>query len=112
MQQLPDKIRRPILYVLLFVALAGSSILWSPACTELTVKDVETGLLRPATLEEAAGLITEGADIAKAALVATGHPEWYGLLDVAMRLAVFIYAIRFGKPLKPTPQASSTEGAA
>lgn len=110
MQLVPDKARRPVLYGLLTVALVGSGSLVVPNCTEIQVKDLETGLLRPATPEEAAQVITEAGEVAKLALTATGHPEWYPFADIGVRLAVLIYAIRFGQPIKPKPGAPPTEG--
>ena len=95
---------------MLILALVGASPFLTGSCTELMVKDLETGLVRPATPEEAAQFITEGGEIAKVALAATGHVEWYPFIDIAVRLAVLVYAIRFGRPPKSEPQASPTEG--
>lgn len=110
MQIIPEKLRRPALYTLLAVALVGSSAFLSGSCDEIQVRDLESGLLRPATPEEAAVWFTEGGQIAKTALVASGHPEWYPFADIAVRIAILIYAIRFGQPLVPKPQASPTKG--
>jgi len=112
MQLSAENLRRPGLYVLLVVALVGSSPFLGGSCDELQIRNQETGILRPATPEEATQIIMEGGEIAKTALTATGHPEWWPFADVAVRIAVLIYAIRFGRPLTPQAQASPTKGSA
>lgn len=112
MQNLVNRYRRPLHTVLLLAAVIGFSPFFGGSCQEILVRDVETGQLRPATPEEAAKVFTESGQIAKAALTATGHIEWFPIVDIAVRLAVLIYAIKFGQPLKPKSQASLPEGSA
>jgi len=103
--------RRLLLYAMLLAATIGTGALFTAACNELQVTDPDTGILRPATLDEATDYITQAGTLAKTALAASGHPEWWPFADIGVRIAVLLYAIRFGQPLTTKAQASPTQGA-
>lgn len=110
MQITAQTARKPALYAMLALVLVGSTPFMGPACGPFTVTDQETGEEREATDEEVRWILSQPAQVVKDIATATGHPEWHPFADIGVRLAVLIYAIRFGRPLKPTPGPPATEG--
>lgn len=104
-------------WTLAFVLIACIPVipLINPGCERLYIHDPETGLLRPATPEEAAEMVSAAGDVAKVAAVATGHLEYLPIVDIVVRAlaaAAAWYAARqtnlplVGKPAEE-PQGST-----
>lgn len=109
MQITANTARRPLLYAMLVVAAVGATPFLGPACGRFTVTDEATGQQRPATEDEVKWILAQPTQLVKDIAVATGHPEWLPFADIGMRLAVLIYAIRFGRPLQPKTQAAPVQ---
>ena len=111
--QKPDA-RRSAMLAALVLAVFGFMPLLNPGCGPPQVIDADTGALRDATPAEQAaiaGEVIDAADAArkvtpatatttaakvrtagKAVVIATGHPEWVPLVDLAVRLAALVFA--------------------
>jgi len=105
-----DKTRKYTTYAALALSLFGFYPFLSPACTPIMVTDPATGQPREATAEEARWVLAQPAEMVRDIGDATGHPEWYPIADIAVRIAAFVYALRFGQVKPPQTPAAPTGG--